>query len=147
MIDTDSTKINRPGYNIRMYWTKFWQPTVHVQQNIFEKALIEAGSPHLYASFGTFCAQIGKLFPAQWVLEHSEELRNRRHFPSKRKICCYSSILQRLTVPQIIALFGRKRCKRSVKIWSTSFHKSFFKNILLYTNCWLPKIISVHMYS
>ena len=26
-------------YSIRMYWTNFWQPTVHVQQNIFEKLL------------------------------------------------------------------------------------------------------------
>ena len=29
-------------YSIRtMYWTNFWQPTVHVQQNIFEKTLNE----------------------------------------------------------------------------------------------------------
>ena len=27
---TDSTKINRQGHNIRMYWTNFRQPTVHV---------------------------------------------------------------------------------------------------------------------
>ena len=60
---TDSTKINRPG---RMYWTNFWQPTAHVQQNIFVKNFIEAYSLHLYASFATFCAQIGQLFEAQW---------------------------------------------------------------------------------
>ena len=35
----DSIEINRPGYVICMYWTKFWQPTVNVQQNIFEKVL------------------------------------------------------------------------------------------------------------
>ena len=28
---TDSTKINRPGHNIRMYWMNFQQPTAHVQ--------------------------------------------------------------------------------------------------------------------
>ena len=28
---TDSTKINRPGHNIRMYWTNFRQPTAHAQ--------------------------------------------------------------------------------------------------------------------
>ena len=28
---TDSTKINRPVYNIRMYWTNFQQPTAHAQ--------------------------------------------------------------------------------------------------------------------
>ena len=48
---------NKPSgaeYNIRMYWTNFWQSTVHVQQNIFEKTLTEVCSPHLYASFDTF---------------------------------------------------------------------------------------------
>ena len=33
---TDSTKINRPGHNIRMYWRNFRQPTAHLQ-NIFGK--------------------------------------------------------------------------------------------------------------
>ena len=54
-------------YSIRMYWTNFWQPTVHVKQNIFEKNVIKVGSSHLYASFGTFCVQIGQFLEAQWV--------------------------------------------------------------------------------
>ena len=53
-----------PLYSIRMYWTNFWQPTVYVPQNIFEKPLIEVGSLHIYASFGTFCVQISQLFEA-----------------------------------------------------------------------------------
>ena len=52
-ISTDSTKINRPGYNIRMYWTNFRQPTTHVQQNVFGKNPLEAYCPYLYASLGT----------------------------------------------------------------------------------------------
>ena len=52
-----------------MYWTHFWQQTIHVQQNIFEKILIEDGTSHLYASFGTFCVQIGQFLEAQWVFE------------------------------------------------------------------------------
>ena len=36
---TDSIKINRPGYNIRMHWTNFWQSTVHIQQSFLEKLL------------------------------------------------------------------------------------------------------------
>ena len=52
-----------------MYWTNFRQPTAHLQQNIFEKTLIEAYSPHIYASFGTFWAQIGQSFEVQWVFE------------------------------------------------------------------------------
>ena len=54
IVYTDSTKINRPGYNICMYWTNFRQPTAHVQQNIFGKTTIAVCSLHLYASFGTF---------------------------------------------------------------------------------------------
>ena len=56
---TDSTKINRLEYNIRMYWTNFRQTTAHVQQTFFGKTLIDVCSLHLYASFGTFCVQIG----------------------------------------------------------------------------------------
>ena len=71
---TDSTKINRPGNNIRMHWTNFKQPTAHLQQDIFGKTLIQVCSLHLYASFGTFWVQIGQLFAPQWVFEHSEEV-------------------------------------------------------------------------
>ena len=66
---TDSTKINRPGHNIRMYWTNFQRPTAYVQKNIFGKTRIGAYSPHFYASFGTFCIKIGQLFEALWVFE------------------------------------------------------------------------------
>ena len=52
-----------------MYWTIFWQPTVRVQQNIFEQSVLKFGSSHLYSSFGTFCVQIVQLFEAQWALE------------------------------------------------------------------------------
>ena len=51
------------------YWTISWQPTVYVQQNIFEKTNIEVGSSHLYSSFVTFCVQIGQLFEAKWVFK------------------------------------------------------------------------------
>ena len=39
--------------------------TVNLQQNIFEKALLKNCSPHLYASLGTFCVQIGHFFEVQ----------------------------------------------------------------------------------
>ena len=41
--------------------------------NIFEKSLIEVGSSHLYASFGTFWVQLGQLVEAQWDFKLSEE--------------------------------------------------------------------------
>ena len=112
---TDSTKINRPGQIIRKYWTNFWQPTAQAQQTIFEKTLIEVCSPHLYASFGTFCVQIGQLFVAQWVFKHSEEFRNQRHFASIWAISRFSNIHQRVTLPRIIDQFGRKRCQKKHK--------------------------------
>ena len=57
-----------------MYSRNFWQPTIHVQQNIFEKNLKIDGSSHFYASFGVFCVQISLLFEAQWDFKHSEEI-------------------------------------------------------------------------
>ena len=39
--------------------------SAHVQQNIFGKTLIKVCSSHIYASFGTFCVQIGQLFAPQ----------------------------------------------------------------------------------
>ena len=35
----------------------------------FWKTVIENGSSHLYASFGTFFVQIGRLFESQWAFE------------------------------------------------------------------------------
>ena len=96
-------------YSIRMYWTKL--PTVHLQQNFFEKTPLEVGSSHIYASFGTFCVQIGQLFEAQL----DRIIWNRRHFPSKTVILPFSNIFQRLTVPRKIDQFGRERCQKKCK--------------------------------
>ena len=52
-----------------MYWTNICLPTVRVQYNIFEQTLTEVDSLYLYASFGTFCVQIGQLFESQWASE------------------------------------------------------------------------------
>ena len=68
---TDSTKINRPGHNICMYWTHFRQPTAHVQQTIFGKILVEVCSLHFCASFGTFCVQIGNYVDFQTYFKDS----------------------------------------------------------------------------
>ena len=94
-----------------MYWTNFWQPTVNVQQNIFEKTLIKVGSSHLYASFDTFCVQIGQLFVAHWDFKLSEEFEIDAIY-----------IFQRLTMPQKLTDLGAKGAKRSVKMWATNFY-------------------------
>ena len=98
-----------------------------VQQNIFWKTFIKVFSLHHYASFGTFCVQIGQLFAAQWVFKHSEEFRNRRHFPSRTANCQFSNILQRLTVPRIIDQFWRKRCQMKRKDVDYKLLNEFFQ--------------------
>ena len=42
--------------------------------------------------------------------------------------------------------YSVKGAKRSVKMWTTNFYKSFYKSILLYMSSWLSKIRSVHTY-
>ena len=48
---------------------EFWQPSVRVQQNIFEQTLTKVVNLNLYASFGTFCVQTDQLFESQWAFE------------------------------------------------------------------------------
>ena len=122
-------KIKHPVHNIRMQWTNFWQPTIHVQQNIFEMTHTEVCSPHLYASFGTFCDHIGQLLEAQWVFEAC--MKSDKSLLSKENVVDFGILLnvKKLTVPRIIDHFGRKR---SAKIWITDFYKSRFKNMLMH---------------
>ena len=96
----------------------------------FWKTLIEVYGSYLYASFGTFCVQIGQFFETRLIFKYSEEFRIRRHFPSKTANCRFSNILQRLTVPQKIGQFGRKRWQKKRKDKISNFCKNFFKNIL-----------------
>ena len=116
------------------------------KKNIFEKKLLEACSPHLYASFGTFCVQIVQLFAAQWVFQQSEEFEIDDILLWWQWLVDFQTVLQRLTVSWTINQFGRKRCQKSVKMRTRNFYKSFFKNVLLYMNGQLSKIPSVHMY-
>ena len=62
----DTTKI-KPFSTYVCCGRFFLQPPVrvHVQQDIFEKTVIEVQSSHLYASFGSFYVQISQLFEAQ----------------------------------------------------------------------------------
>ena len=64
-------------HSIRMYWTNFRQLNAHVQQHILGKTLIEVCSLHLLAPFASKLVNYSR----QWVFKHSEEFRNRWHFP------------------------------------------------------------------
>ena len=106
----------------------FW---TMVYIKIFGKRLMEVCSPHLYASFGTFCVQIGQVIAAHWVF-----IRNRRHFTSMTAICRFSNILQRLTLTRIIDRFGCKRCQKNrkdmdYKLLLECFQKYFFVHKLV----------------
>ena len=73
--------------------------------NIFlKKTLLEVYSSHLYASFGTFCEQIGQLFEAQWDLEVCLEI-------DKENVVDFG-ILPKLPVQRIVDQFGHKRCQK-----------------------------------
>ena len=77
---TEKLKIERI-LQIHLFWVKYNnvqnKPSgvkhTYVQQNIFENTLIKVCCAHLYASFGTFCVQIGQLFEVQWDFKLSEE--------------------------------------------------------------------------
>ena len=114
------SRVEKNAWSFTRYSYRFNQnkPTDHVQQNSFEKTLVEVCSPNIYASFDTFCVQIDQLLAAQWVFTQSVEFRNRQHLPSMRAIC-------RLTVPRIIDQFGCKRCQKKRKDVDYQLLKSF----------------------
>ena len=143
---TDSTKINRPGNNIRMYWPNFWWSTLHVQQ-IFLKKLLLKFVVHIFTLLLTpFCVQIGQSFEARWVFKHSEEFRNWRHFASIAAICRFSNILQRLTVPPTIDRFGRKRCQKKRKDVDYTLLWDLFQKYLVVHEQSAVKFLQYHTY-
>ena len=117
--DTDSTQINRPGRNIRMYyWTSFESRQIVV--HILTLLLVPFAS---------------KLFNYSW---HNESLKINKSLSWKENVGDLAILpnVQRLTVPcqEYLTDLGAKCAKRSVKIWNANFYKSLFKYILLYMN-------------
>ena len=95
-------------YSIRMYWANIWQPTVNAQQSVFEKNLIEVGSSHLYASFGTFQVQIDQLVEAQLDFKLSEVFEIDVNFLRKQRF-------YRLLAPFALKLVNYVRHSKSLK--------------------------------
>ena len=91
----------------------------------FWKTLIEDGSSHLYASFGTFCVQIGQLFKAQRDFKLSEKFEIDVIFLPKQRFYRFQTFFKD-------ALFLEKMTNLDVK--GATNHKRSFKNILLYIN-------------
>ena len=88
----------------------------------FWKTLIEVGSSHIYASFGTFWVKIGQLFEAQWVFEKCLKTVKWRQFRILPKVL-------NLTVPRIIDQFEPKRCQKKRKYVSYQLLSKFFQKI------------------
>ena len=97
-------------HSIRMYWTNFWQMTVHAKQFFFEKTLYEVGSSHLYASFWHLLLSNWSIIRGTvrlWrMLEHRQingcegKCRQFRNYSECLKTHCAAKNDQ----------FGRKRC-------------------------------------
>ena len=132
-------------YSIRIYWTNFWQPTVHVQKNVFEKTLIKDGSSHLYAYFGFFCVQIGQLFEAQWDFKLSEKFEFAAFFLLKKWFDYFQTFFKDSQCLKKLTNLDAKGAKRSVRMWAISF-KKIFNNIFFLMNGGLSKISSVLTY-
>ena len=96
-----------------MYWTNFWQPTIHAQQNIFEKNLIEVGSSHLYASFA------------------SKFVNYSRHSESEKCLKTVKSLYSKEDVVNFE--FFWKFLKRTVKMWATILVNKTLWNGSLFT--------------
>ena len=119
-------------WSIRMYWPNFWQPTVHVQQNIFEKSLKEVGSSHRYDSFGTFCVQIGHFLEAQWVFEKC--LKTVKLLFSKENVVFFE-IFRKFKVSLRLEYFlnlDAKGAKRIVKMWATNLLRAYSKYFVVH---------------
>ena len=83
---------------------------------------------------------------------YSESLNIRKNsefddiFLQKRRFADFQIFFKDSLCLEWLTNLDAKGAKRSVKMWTTNFHKSYNKNILLYTNVGLSKIRSVHTY-
>ena len=115
------TKVHNHAQNLMSSrLTNFWQPTVHVQQNILKKFLVYIFT-FLLAPFAPKLVIYSR--HSEWVFEsrHSEWvfelLKIDKLLLSKENVVDFG-ILQnvwRLTVSRIIDQFGRKRCQKKRK--------------------------------
>ena len=119
------------------YWRNFCQLTVRVQQNIFEKPLIEDGSLHLYVSFLPFASKLDNYLRLKSLnIGKKSKLAIFSLENNDWSIDRCSSILLSLTVTRIIDQFGRKRCHKKRKyvdvhqVWAG---KNSFSAYICYT--------------
>ena len=142
--NTDSTNENSPRHSIRMYWTNFQQPTAPVNQNIFEKILIEVCCLHLTILFTPKLVNYSRPSePLKYVLKSTISCLRRKMSSIFEFFGMFKDSLWR----EYLTNFSAKGAKRSVKMWAINFCLIFSKNILLYRSRRWSKIRSVHTYA
>ena len=115
-----------------MYWAVFWQPTIHLQQSIFEKILLK------------FLIHLLTLLLAPFAPKLVSHSRNSEYLNYVRK----SKNHLKLTVPRIYRIidqFARKRCQKKRKDVEyklppkSSMHRDIVNTFLR----WFSEIISI----
>ena len=129
-----------------MFWTILWPSTIHEQQNIFEKVPVKVGSSYLYASFGTFCVQIGQWLEAQWVFEKCLKTVKMLFLKENEVDSEFFWTFKISLRLEWLTNLNAECTKRSVKIWAINYYKNFLLNILMHMNGRWSKIRSVHTY-
>ena len=106
----------------RSYWPNFWQLIIHIQQNMFYRTLIKVCSLHLYISLGTFLVNSSR---------HSESLKyawkstNRCYLRKMSSISEFFRMFNDSLCLEWLTNLDAKGAKRSVKIWTKNYYKSF----------------------
>ena len=129
MATTDSTKINCPAYNIRMYWTNFRQPTAHVQQDIFGKTLIKICSYIFTLLLAPFASKLVNYSRHSESLKYVWKSTNRSHRRKMSSISEFFIMFKDSLCRDQLTNFDAKGAKRSVKMCIMCNTNSFLKNI------------------
>ena len=87
----------------------------------FWKILIESGSSHLYALFGTVWVQIGQLVEAQWDIKLSVEFEIDVIFLRKQRFYRFHAFFKDSLCLKKLIFCDKKGVKRSVISWKTRF--------------------------
>ena len=117
---------------IRIYFTPyvyfictegFFDSRPFMYNSIFlKKTLVEVCIPHLYASFGTFCVQIGQLFKTQCDFKLSEEFEIDLIFLRKQQFYHFHTSFTDSLCLELLTNLDAKDTKRSVKMSATNFY-------------------------
>ena len=114
-----------------MYWTIFWQPTVHVQQNIFEKLLKELVAHVFTVLLAHLASKLVNHSRHSETLKLSDEFVIDAIFLRKQRLYRFQTFFKDSLSLEKLTYLDVKDAKRSVNIWGTIFYKIFFRKYLV----------------